>query len=221
MRLFVAEDKDIGIRPERLLREIGEVEFTRKHQCSPRTLRGFEQSEFADDWRDLMRLYLVRRTRTFIRDKRVIPEACLTLGSHFRLFASFQYEKEMGNDAGPRPGIDEDEGDFHEAFVDISTGLDDQRSVTLRLGQQELVYGTGRLVDNNEGVNVKSSFYGARIIAHTERSALKYSVSSQPNKTPARSMTVRPRSKHFGEHTEPCRCLSSINKARPTFITSD
>jgi hypothetical protein len=69
---------------------------------------------------------------------------------------------------GPRPGIDEDQGDFHEAFLDVSTGLDDTRSVTLRLGEQELVYGTGRLVDNNEGVNVKSSFYGARIIARTE-----------------------------------------------------
>jgi hypothetical protein len=75
--------------------------------------------------------------------QRVIPEAGLTLGSHFRLFASFQYAKEMGNNAGPRPGIDEDQGDFHEAFVDISSGLDDPRSVTLRLGQQELVYGTG------------------------------------------------------------------------------
>jgi hypothetical protein len=52
--------------------------------------------------------------------------------------------------------------------VDISTGLDDQRSITARFGQQELVYGTGRLVDNNEGVNVKSSFYGGRIIAKTE-----------------------------------------------------
>ena len=100
--------------------------------------------------------------------QRVIPEASLTLGSHVRLFASFQYEKEMGNNAGPRPGIDEDQGDFHEAFVDVSTGLDDPRSITLRLGQQEIVYGTGRLVDNNEGVNVKSSFYGARIIAKTE-----------------------------------------------------
>ena len=74
----------------------------------------------------------------------------------------------MGNNAGPRPFIDEDQGDFHEAFVDVSTGLDDARSVTVRLGQQELVYGTGRLVDNNEGVNVKSSFYGARVIARTE-----------------------------------------------------
>lgn len=100
--------------------------------------------------------------------QRVIPEMSLTLGPHVRMFASFQYEKEMGNNAGPRPGIDEDQGDFHEAFVDISSGLDEQRSVTARLGQQELVYGTGRLVDNNEGVNVKSSYYGARIIARTE-----------------------------------------------------
>jgi hypothetical protein len=36
------------------------------------------------------------------------------------LFASFQYDKEMGNNGGPRPGIDEDQGDFHEAFFDIS-----------------------------------------------------------------------------------------------------
>src|SRR5262249_17330775 len=100
--------------------------------------------------------------------QRVIPEGSLTLGSHLRIFAAFQYEKEMGNNAGPRPFIDEDQGDFHEAFVDVSTGLDDARSVTVRLGQQELVYGTGRLVDNNEGVNVKSSFYGARVIARTE-----------------------------------------------------
>jgi hypothetical protein len=100
--------------------------------------------------------------------QRVIPAVGVTLGSHFRIYSAFQYAKEMGNNAGPRPHIDEDQGDFHEAFVDVSTGLDDVRSITVRLGQQELVYGTGRLVDNNEGVNVKSSFYGARLIAKTE-----------------------------------------------------
>jgi hypothetical protein len=99
--------------------------------------------------------------------QRVIPAMGLTLGTHVRVYSSFQYEKELGNNAGPRPGIDEDQGDFHEAFVDISTGLDDQQSITARLGEQEIVFGTGRLVDNNEGVNVKSSFYGARIIAKT------------------------------------------------------
>ena len=68
LRIFVEDDQDIGVRPERLLRELGEVEFSRRHQASPRTLAAFDFSEHADDWRDLMRLYLVRRTRGFIQD---------------------------------------------------------------------------------------------------------------------------------------------------------
>ncbi|HWO43128.1 MAG TPA: helicase-related protein [Candidatus Eisenbacteria bacterium] len=68
LRLFVPEDKDLGIRPERQLRELGETEFIRRHQCSVRSLAAFEKSEYADDWRELMRLYLVRRTRTFIQE---------------------------------------------------------------------------------------------------------------------------------------------------------
>ncbi|MEW6374558.1 MAG: SNF2-related protein, partial [Thermodesulfobacteriota bacterium] len=68
LRLFVLEDKDLGIRPEQLLRELGETEFLRRHQCTVRSLSAFEKSEYADDWRELMRLYLVRRTRTFIMD---------------------------------------------------------------------------------------------------------------------------------------------------------
>ena len=68
LRLFIAEDTDIGLRPEAPLRVIGETEFIRRYQCAPRTLAAFEKSEHADDWRELMRLYLVRRTRTFIQD---------------------------------------------------------------------------------------------------------------------------------------------------------
>lgn len=68
LRLFVEEDKDLGIRPEQKLREIGETEFLRKHQCPVRSLAAFEKSEYADDWRELMRLYMVRRTRSFIQD---------------------------------------------------------------------------------------------------------------------------------------------------------
>lgn len=66
LRLFVQEDKDLGIRPECLLREMGETEFIRRHQCPVRSLAAFEKSEFTDDWRELMRLYMVRRTRSFI-----------------------------------------------------------------------------------------------------------------------------------------------------------
>ena len=74
LRLFVAEDKDLGIRPERLLRDIGETEFLRRHQCPVRSLAAFEKSEYTDDWRELMRLYMVRRTRSFIQDNYATPD---------------------------------------------------------------------------------------------------------------------------------------------------
>ena len=44
----------------------GETEFVRKHQCSVRSLPAFEKSDQTDDWRELMRLYMIRRTRGFI-----------------------------------------------------------------------------------------------------------------------------------------------------------
>jgi len=68
LRLFISEDKDLGVRPERLLRELGETEFIRRYQSPVRSLAAFEKSEYADDWRELMRLYMVRRTRSFIQD---------------------------------------------------------------------------------------------------------------------------------------------------------
>ena len=67
LSLFLREDADIGIRPEKLISHLGgEHEFIRRHQCAVRSLAAFEKSDDADDWRDLMRLYMVRRTRGFI-----------------------------------------------------------------------------------------------------------------------------------------------------------
>lgn len=68
LRLFVPPDSDLGIRPEQQLRHTGETEFIRRHQCGVRSLAAFEHSEYPDDWRELMRLYMVRRTRGFVRD---------------------------------------------------------------------------------------------------------------------------------------------------------
>ncbi|HDG96712.1 MAG TPA: NgoFVII family restriction endonuclease [Desulfobacterales bacterium] len=68
LRLFVPEDKELSIRPEQLLRDMGETEFMLQYQCPLRSLAAFEKSEYADDWRELMRLFLVRRTRSFIQE---------------------------------------------------------------------------------------------------------------------------------------------------------
>ena len=67
LRLFVNEQQDIGIRPENLLKETGESEFSLKYPNTPlSSLAAFEESSYTDDWREVMRLFLVRRTRSFI-----------------------------------------------------------------------------------------------------------------------------------------------------------
>lgn len=68
LRLFIDEKANIGIRPEHHMRKMGisEAEFGRKHQCGINTIAAIEKSDEFDDWRELIRLYMVRRTRSFI-----------------------------------------------------------------------------------------------------------------------------------------------------------
>jgi superfamily II DNA or RNA helicase len=69
LRLFVDPEEDLGIRPELAIQRMGgDVEFAARHQCGLSTLAAFEKSEDPDDWRELMRRYLIRRTRGFIED---------------------------------------------------------------------------------------------------------------------------------------------------------
>lgn len=67
LRLFIPEDRNLGVRPDMMLRGMSEAEFRRRYQCEARTLLAFEKSEHIDDWRELMRLFMVRRTRSFIQ----------------------------------------------------------------------------------------------------------------------------------------------------------
>lgn len=68
LRLFVPEDKDIGISPERFIQNAGgPIEFIARYQYSPNTLLAFEKSEFTEDWQELLKIYMVRRTRTFVK----------------------------------------------------------------------------------------------------------------------------------------------------------
>ena len=81
LRLFLDDEQELGIRPDRYIAAIGEAEFARKHQAAPGTLAAFDHSEEPDDWRNLMRLYLVRRTRSFIQ--RHYAETELATGRRF------------------------------------------------------------------------------------------------------------------------------------------
>ena len=69
LRLFIDDDMDLGIRPEAYIRAIGgERKFAEKHEDFIRSIKAFERSECQEDWQELMKLFLIRRTRTFIKE---------------------------------------------------------------------------------------------------------------------------------------------------------
>ncbi len=70
LRLFLSDDQDLGIRPEEYIRRLGgERGFMRDHgDVFIRSIKAFEKSPYVEDWNELMKLFLVRRTRTFIKE---------------------------------------------------------------------------------------------------------------------------------------------------------
>ena len=70
LRLFIKDDQDLGIRPEAYIRKLGgERQFMQKHsEIFIRSIAAFEKSDEIEDWNELMKLFLVRRTRTFIKE---------------------------------------------------------------------------------------------------------------------------------------------------------
>ncbi len=107
LRLFLNEQSDIGIRPETLLQEIGEAKFSLSHPNTPTSsLAAFEHSPYADDWRDVMRLYMVRRTRSFIVHNyaeydSTLERSFLTLPQGERLYFPVRQPKSVKYRANP------------------------------------------------------------------------------------------------------------------------
>jgi len=94
--------------------------------------------------------------------ERLMPDIDLRLGDHARVFVTLAFDEFTGK--YPRPGIDKDIADGHEGFVEFGGNLHDPHpGWDLIVGRQEVVLGTGRLLDDNEGVNVRSAFDGVRV----------------------------------------------------------
>lgn len=78
---------------------------------------------------------------------------------HARVFVQVKSGLEAGRPGGPRP-VDRDDFDVHQAFADLELGRADRMQVVVRVGRQELAFGSGRLVSPREGPNVRRSFDG-------------------------------------------------------------
>jgi len=88
--------------------------------------------------------------------------ADLHLSDRIRIFGQLRSGLENGRKNGPRP-IDEDQLNVQNLFIDLIPykGMDDR--MTIRLGRQELQYGSGRLLDVREGPNLRLYFDGAKL----------------------------------------------------------
>jgi hypothetical protein len=98
--------------------------------------------------------------------QRYLLRADLHAGSRVRVWTEFNSGHENGRTGGPRPVIDEDKLDLHQAFVDVTLGVTRASAAVLRAGRQEMALGSGRMYALREGPNVPLSFDGVRAIAH-------------------------------------------------------
>jgi hypothetical protein len=96
--------------------------------------------------------------------QRYMLHADVHLGSRFRFFGQLKSGIEVYRTGGPRPA-DEDLLDVHQAFIETGLWCSGKDSLTLRLGRQEMAFGSSRLVSFREGPNVRQSFDGARVTA--------------------------------------------------------
>ncbi|HLP77194.1 MAG TPA: alginate export family protein [Candidatus Paceibacterota bacterium] len=97
--------------------------------------------------------------------QRYMVHADVHLGDHFRVFTQFKSGLEDDRNGGPRP-TDRDDFDLNQAFFDVHIPFE-ENSFTLRVGRQELAYGSSRLISFREAPNVRLSFDGVKTIWKT------------------------------------------------------
>jgi hypothetical protein len=96
--------------------------------------------------------------------QRYLLHGDLHLSSGLRVFAGLSSSLENGRNGGPRPVIDENRLDLHEAFVELARS-GSAGPLVLRIGRQELALGSGRILSLREEPNVPLSFDGLRLRA--------------------------------------------------------
>lgn len=66
--LKLSPHDSLGLRPESLIEQDGEIEVAKKTGGQLDTLKAFSQSPFNEDWQKLLGIFLIRRTRRFVEE---------------------------------------------------------------------------------------------------------------------------------------------------------
>jgi hypothetical protein len=93
---------------------------------------------------------------------RLLYHADLHVGPNLRAFVQMIDAWADDRDPFERPGVDENDFDFHQAFGDLKLPVGDDGSVTLRGGRQNLIYGAQRLISPLDWTNTRRTFDGGK-----------------------------------------------------------
>jgi Alginate export len=96
--------------------------------------------------------------------QRYLFHADLHVGDRFRLFSQIQSGIETGRSAGPR-GVDEDRLDLHQLFLDFSPLPSKNKNLTIRIGRQEIIFGSRRFFNYRERPNLRLSHDAVKLMA--------------------------------------------------------
>jgi len=98
---------------------------------------------------------------------RTLFHADLHIGKYIRTFVQVQSSLSNGELAPPSP-VNQNPLDLHQAFIDVQFPLEKNTALTLRLGRQELLYGSQRLVSVRDAPNNRQAFDGAKVIYNSK-----------------------------------------------------
>ncbi|RUT72495.1 hypothetical protein D0817_02505 [Flavobacterium cupreum] len=93
-------------------------------------------------------------------------------GKYFRTFVQVQSSMADGR-IDPNP-VEQNPLEVHQAFADLNIVNEGSQRLILRVGRQELTYGSQRLVAVREGPNNRQSFDGVKAIISKENSAADF-----------------------------------------------
>ncbi len=104
--------------------------------------------------------------------QRYLVGADLHLSRRFRIFTELQSGIVSGKLRSPRP-TDQNTADIHQAFLEWRPDVGDKRAFAMKVGRQEVVIGSSRLISASPGLNVKRSFDG--VVLHYDVSSWRFS----------------------------------------------
>ena len=99
---------------------------------------------------------------------RIRSYADLWYEDKFRFYIEGIFADSIGHDLAPL-AIDRNRADFLNLFAEASLGTWGDQQVSVRLGRQELLFGSQRLITSLEWANTRRTFQGGRLLSSGEQ----------------------------------------------------